>query len=37
MGARYEMAVGLTKGHKTIKNKLTPRPASKKGVSTVCS
>lgn len=33
MGPRYEIAVGLQRGHKTIKNKATPRPASRKGVS----
>lgn len=31
--APKEIAVGLKRGHPTIKNKLTPRPASRKGVS----
>jgi hypothetical protein len=35
MAPRYELAVGLTRGHKTIKNKQAPRPAEKKGVSFV--
>jgi len=34
MAPRYEIAVGLTRGHKTIKNKLTPRPAARKGKQT---
>jgi len=32
MAPRLEIAVGLKRGHPTIKNKLAPRPASKKGV-----
>ncbi len=32
MAPRYEIAIGLARGHKTIKNKQKPRPAAKKGV-----
>lgn len=35
MAPRYEIAIGLARGHKTIKNKQTPRPVAKKGVSKV--
>ncbi|QQP40141.1 60S ribosomal protein L36 [Caligus rogercresseyi] len=34
MAPRYEMCVGLDKGHKTTKHELKKRPASRKGMST---
>lgn len=37
MAPRYEMCVGLDKGHKTTPNTLKPRPASKKGKNTAHS
>lgn len=33
MAPRYEIAIGLERGHKTIRNKQTPRPVANKGVS----
>ncbi|MPC75626.1 60S ribosomal protein L36 [Portunus trituberculatus] len=33
MAPRYEMAVGLNKGHKVTKNTRKPKPSSRKGVS----
>ena len=33
MAPKTEIAVGLERGHRVIKNKQTPRPASRKGVS----
>ena len=32
MGKRYEMAVGLNKGHKVTKNVTKPKPSYRKGV-----
>ncbi len=32
MAIRYDMAVGLHKGHKVTKNQLKPKPARRKGV-----
>nr|ACO15031.1 60S ribosomal protein L36 [Caligus clemensi] len=37
MAPRYEMCVGLDKGHKTTKNELKKRPGSRKGVATTRS
>ena len=31
MAPRYEMCVGMEKGHKTTKNALKPRPSRSKG------
>lgn len=32
---KYELVVGLDKGHKVIKNDRKPKPSSQKGVSTL--
>ncbi|KAK2168247.1 hypothetical protein LSH36_19g12013 [Paralvinella palmiformis] len=32
MAIRYQMAVGLQKGHKVTKNTLKPRPSRRKGL-----
>eukprot|EP00088_Acartia_fossae_P055710 TRINITY_DN646_c0_g2_i1.p1 TRINITY_DN646_c0_g2~~TRINITY_DN646_c0_g2_i1.p1 ORF type:complete len:103 (-),score=43.52 TRINITY_DN646_c0_g2_i1:278-586(-) len=34
MAPRYEMCVGMDKGHKTTKNTMKPRPSKKKGQAT---
>ncbi|OXA59609.1 60S ribosomal protein L36 [Folsomia candida] len=34
MAPRYEIAIGLERGHKTIRNKQTPRPVANKGKQT---
>ena len=32
MAVRYDLAIGLQKGHKVTKNKQAPRPSRRKGV-----
>ena len=35
MAIKYDLAVGLRKGHKTTKNVQKPRPSRRKGVSKI--